>query len=283
MVAQKSLIKAGASVIALAGAISKMRAKFSETGKEKAKQGYEKNANVKKENKEIIAKKIDPENTNESNIIHTTAPVVGEKPEKQKFILSEEGATYPIKAEETKTNIPIDEDVQGLIKVKQKNALRAAAGKRGQESYQEIKAKLTGRFATEHNIEDVWRSINLDPNIDDKMIKKAGLSKTEILKMWEATENSSDNALFHLFEKNNADQYGIATYEEDPEMRENFGPLLSEYIKAKADGRTLEEKERDYLAQQGDFWDDKEDETYRVWQEERELTEEEKQAQGIVF
>ena len=73
----------------------------------------------------------------------------------QKYISSEESAYSPIKAENTETKIPVDEDVQGLIKVKQKNALRAASGKRSQERYQNIKEKLTYRFADEHNIDDV--------------------------------------------------------------------------------------------------------------------------------
>lgn len=92
------------------------------------------------------------------------------------------------------------------------------------------------------------------------MIKKAGLTKTQILEMWEATENKGDNALADLFAKNNADQYGLMVYEEDPDMREKFGPLLSEYIKAKVDGRTLEEKDRDYWAQKEEMYEDYEEE-----------------------
>ena len=41
----------------------------------------------------------------------------------QKYISSEEDAYLPIKVENTETKIPVDEDVQGLIKVKQKKYL----------------------------------------------------------------------------------------------------------------------------------------------------------------
>ena len=61
-----------------------------------------------------------------------------------------------VSAENSETNISAkDPEVQGLIQAKQKNALKAAAGKRGQERYQNIKEKLTYRFADEHNIDDV--------------------------------------------------------------------------------------------------------------------------------
>ena len=61
-----------------------------------------------------------------------------------------------VSAERSETNIDAnDPEVQGLIEVKQKNALRAVAGQRSQKRYQAIKATLTGIFADEHYIEDV--------------------------------------------------------------------------------------------------------------------------------
>lgn len=267
MLAQKSLLKAGASVLALAGMIVKLKSKFSEDGTKKAKKGYEKAANTKKENNKLVKKSI--EQVTEKKAPQPFGAPVGED------------ANVPVTAENSQTNIPIDEDVKGLIQVKRKNALRVAAGSKSQKSYQWIKAKLTGNFATEHNIDDVWRGINLDPTIDDKMIRKAGLTKTQILEMWEETENKGYNALAGLFAKNDADQYGLAASEEDPDMREKFGPLLSEYIRAKADGRTLEEKYNEYWNQEN-FQND-EEETYEVWQEEQEFTDKEKEAQGIIF
>ena len=61
-----------------------------------------------------------------------------------------------VSAEHSETNISAnDPEVQGLIQAKQKNALRAASSKRSQERYQDIKERLTYRFADEHNIDDV--------------------------------------------------------------------------------------------------------------------------------
>ena len=61
-----------------------------------------------------------------------------------------------VSAENSETNISAkDPEVQGLIQAKQKNALKAAAGQRSQERYQNIKERLTYRFADEHNIDDV--------------------------------------------------------------------------------------------------------------------------------
>ena len=61
-----------------------------------------------------------------------------------------------VSAENSETNISAkDPEVQGLIQAKQKNALKAAASKRSQERYQNIKEKLTYVFADEHNIDDV--------------------------------------------------------------------------------------------------------------------------------
>lgn len=91
-----------------------------------------------------------------------------------------------------------------------------------------------------------------------------------------------------MFAKNNADQYGLAISEEDPDMREKFGSLLSDYIKAKADGRTLEEKYNEAWEEKyNEYWEQEnfqndEEGTYEVWQE-QEFTDEEKEAQGIIF
>ena len=61
-----------------------------------------------------------------------------------------------VSAERSETNIDAnDPEVQGLIEVKQKNALRAVAGQRSQKRYQNIKEKLTGTFADYSNIDDV--------------------------------------------------------------------------------------------------------------------------------
>jgi len=284
MVAQKSLLKAGASVLALAGMISKLNSSFSEKGTKKAKQGYEKAANTKKENKSIIAKKVNPENTNESNIIHTTSPianeklVVSEQPTKQKFILSEEGAYFPIKAENTKTNIPVDEDVKGLIQVKQKNALRMGAGRKSANEYQ--KAIEDAKSLVGGKTDDVWNEIGLDPSITDEDIRKAGYTKTEILRNFKGYVSEIDSWADEMNRTatNKGVDYAVGQLDDYVLAQQNneFGRAWSALI--------LDKKNKEEANKQEElkFWDDKEEEAYKVWQE-PELSEEEKEAQGIVF
>lgn len=283
MVAQKSLLKAGASVLALAGMISKLNSSFSEKGTKKAKQGYERAANTKKENKSIIAKKINPENTNESNIIHTTSPIANEKPlvseqpTKQKFILSEEGAYFPIKTENTKTNIPVDEDVKGLIQVKQKNALRMGAGRKSANEYQQAldKAKTFVGGKTD----DIWNEIGLDPSITDKDIREAGYTKTDILNDFNLYVNRIDQWSVEANRKatNKGVDYAVGELDDYVLAQQNneFGKAWSAFI--------LDKKHKEEANKQEEvkFWDDKEEETYQVWNQE--LSEEEKLEQGIVF
>ena len=79
-----------------------------------------------------------------------------EKMEEEKTKAASFSELPTVSAENSETNISAkDPEVQGLIQAKQKNALRAAAGQRSQKRYQDIKEKLTYRFADEHNIDDV--------------------------------------------------------------------------------------------------------------------------------
>ena len=79
-----------------------------------------------------------------------------EKMEQEKTKATSFGELPTVSAENSETNINAnDPEVQGLIQAKQKNALRAASSKRSQERYQDIKERLTYRFADEHNIDDV--------------------------------------------------------------------------------------------------------------------------------
>ena len=172
-----------------------------------------------------------------------------------------------VSAENSETNISAkDPEVQGLIEVKQKNALRAASSKRSQERYQNIKERLTYRFADEHNIDDVWRNISLDPNITDEMIKKAGYTKTKILEEWKWYKDSPSDWL----EKLNimGEEYGVGGGIAEAEEGSNFGSLLSAYIKAKAGGKTLAQQQEEYELSKA------EKENYKVWQDDS--TEEEK-------
>ena len=57
--AQKELLRAGGSILALAGAMARLRSKLNEKASDNAKKGYEKAANIKKENKELTKKNIE--------------------------------------------------------------------------------------------------------------------------------------------------------------------------------------------------------------------------------
>ena len=150
-----------------------------------------------------------------------------------------------VSAEHSETNISAkDPEVQGLIEVKQKNALKAAAGKRSQERYQNIKEKLTYRFADEHNIDDVWRNISLDPNITDEMIRKAGYTKTKILEEWKWFKDSPTDWMQR--QNIRGGEYGIGGGIAEAEEGSNFGRLLSAYIKAKAGGKTLAQQQEEH-------------------------------------
>ena len=219
----------------------------------------------------------------------------------QKDISSEESAYLPIKAENTETELPTvsaersetnisakDPEVQGLIEVKQKNTLRSAAGQRSQKRYQDIKERLTYKFADEHNIDDVWRNISLDPNITDEMIRKAGYTKTKILEEWKWYKDSPSDWIERLNIR--GEEYGIGGNVSDTDDYDysSFGRLLSAYIKAKAGGKTLAQQEEEYYLSKAE--EEPEEENYKVWQDEPtevESTEEEndetKKDKGIIF
>ena len=176
-----------------------------------------------------------------------------------------------VSAENSETNISAkDPEVQGLIQAKQKNALKAAASKISQERYQNIKEKLTYIFADEHNIDDVWRNISLDPNITDEMIKKAGFTKTKILEEWKHYKDSPTDWI----EKQNirGEEYGVVGGIAEAEDFSNFGRMLSAYIKAKAEGKTLAQQQEEYDLSKAE--EEPEEENYKVWQDDS--TEEEK-------
>ena len=191
-----------------------------------------------------------------------------------------------VSAENSETNISAkDPEVQGLIEVKQKNALRAVAGQRSQKRYQDIKARLTYRFADEHYIEDVWRNISLDPDVTDEMIRKAGFTKTQILEEWQWFKNSPADWMQR--QNIRGGEYGLVGNETDAEDFSNFdfGGLLSAYIKAKAGGKTLKQQEEEYELSKAE--EEPEEDNYKVWQDDS--TEEEKDEtktdkdSGIIF
>ena len=324
--------KAGWSILSLASATAKYRARRNEEGKNRAKLNYSTAATIKKQNNVLTKNQSEPpksyfdinspippekdeQKIAEQKVLEQMAqerakatssgelPGVEEVPApkevlapKQEYISSEESAYLPIKTENTETELPTvsaersetnisakDPEVQGLIQAKRKNALRSASSKRSQERYQNIKERLTYRFADEHNIDDVWRNISLDPSITDEMIRKAGFTKTKILEEWKwFTDSPSD---WMRKQNSRGDAYGLVGSEGEAEdfSYYDFGRLLSAYIKAKAEGKTLKQQQEEYDLSKAEK--EPEDENYKVWQDEstEEETDETKKDKGIIF
>ena len=270
--------KAGLSILSLASATAKYRARRNEEGKNRAKLNYSTAATIKKQNNELTKKQseapksyldINSPITPKKEVVEAKKPVqrFGEIPtvssemDEQKIAeqkvlekMAEEktkAASFvelpTVSAEHSETNIDAkDPEVQGLIEVKQKNALRAVAGQRSQKKYQNIKANLTSVFADYSNIDDVWREISLDPDITDEMIRKAGFTKTQILEEWKWFKNSPSDWM--QIQNARGDAYGAIGGEAESEDFSNydFGGMLSTYIRAKAGGKTLAQQQEEY-------------------------------------
>ena len=309
--------RAGLSILSLASATAKYRARRNEEGKNRAKLNYSTAATIKKQNNELTKKQSeapksyldinsplppekDEQKIAEQKVLKQMAeakkpvqrfgeiPTVSSEMDEQKIAeqkvleqMAEEktkAASFvelpTVSAENSETNISAkDPEVQGLIEVKQKNALRAVAGQRSQNRYQKIKAKLTSTFADDSYIEDVWRNISLAPDITDEMIRKAGYTKTKILEEWQWFKNSPSDWI----EKLNimGDEYGVGgsvSDADDTSSYGSFGEMLSAYIRAKAGGKTLAQQQEEYELNKAEK--EPEEENYKVWQDDS--TEEEK-------
>ena len=190
MNAQKQLLKAGGSVLALAGLLSKVRAKFNDEGHIKAKQNYSKTATVKKQNTDLAKKQIEAIEQKEIakeekkpissfGELVSAADIKGkentttfswdehfkEVPEENAAI---KGFGEIVSAENSETKIPAtDPDVQGLIEVKEKNLKRAAAGKNNADKQE----KLLSLYAKKHKG-------NYDRNALNKFLDEFGFNKS---------------------------------------------------------------------------------------------------------
>ncbi len=352
MNAQKQLLGVGGSVLALAGMISKLTSKKNEKHKNSAKKGYEKAANTKKENNELIKKNIEQvtekkapqpfgelvgvEDTfkqtdapAEKEIVEAKKPVQGfgalsgeEAPaQKQKFILSEEDAYFPVTAENSETKIPVDEDVKGLIEVKQKNALRAAAGKRNADKQEE----LVRLYAQKHHRNEYDRAAtknflkDLGFNKSAADYKAVGLDKHELnsfaiaegeeygeqwasfitsnFRNMKAKYSNNKDALDYLDIQQNAFQnkHGSLVQEEDADWNKDldFQQLVLDFDQLVDDMKSGKYKEfmKKYKGTDEDMvsenWYDnftRDTGTYKVWDDtEEELPETDRSFSGIVF
>ena len=326
--AQKELLKAGGSILALAGTMARLKSRLNEKASDKAKKGYEKAANIKKENNELIKNNIEqvtekkaPQSFGELAITKEELPVESKVVEKkapqhfgelagveekfkqadaptekevieakkpvqrfgelagveetptteQKYISSEESAYYPIKAENTETKIPVDEDVQGLIKVKQKNALRSAASRKSQIAYRASKG-----YEKDFPIRDYL------PNVEDKELYKAGITKTELNKLSSILAgNGTDEDIQNWFKKHNASDMPII----------NMDSLTVSEDTAKEIKRLILDKDinlKEEQSKSSEWYDNftRETNTYKVWEDQEssgESQETDRSFSGILF
>jgi len=241
MNAQKKLLGLGASILALGGAaaegVNQVRKAREKQQKElfkkykkalsSSKKGYEKEANIKQENKQIVNNIAKPEvgsfgiealagnQPEEKQVVENKKTDWGAEltalhpQQKQKFILSEEGATYPITAENSQTNIPVDEDVKTLNVVKSKIKQRSAAQVAGAKKAGQARAQVWRRansLGVDHPEDYEFR--NVTAKYDWKEIQALGITKTE-LKTW-AMEAAVGNGN-EIAEKvnNRLSEYGV--------------------------------------------------------------------------
>ena len=279
------------SILQLANAASRYISIRNKEGQNRAKQSYNWAATIKKQNNELTKSQVEtpkphfyvnysiPPEIDEQKIAEQE---VLEKMAQEKTKAASFGELPTVSAEHSETNINAkDPEVQGLINAKQKNALKAAAGQRSQKRYQNIKERLTYRFADEHNINDVWRNISLDPDVTDEMIRKAGFTKTKILEEWKYYNDWPTEWMETLNAR--GDEYGVGGSITDAEEGSNFGRYLSAYIKAKAEGKTLAQQQEEYELSKAEK--EPEEENYKVWQDEstEEEKDENKKDKGIIF
>lgn len=178
-----------AAVSRMAASLKEAAAKANTAAMEKAKQGYEKSASIKAENTNIKKSYNDsavPEKVKQPEVLESSMkPAVYDKllPQpKQKFIL-DENIGEPVSVKNSKTNIEIDDDVKGLLKIK-----RIAAEKNGliNEEYdasaelerikQKQKNSERGRKAWETRVQNVNKFSDLNS------MEKRGLSFSELEK-----------------------------------------------------------------------------------------------------
>lgn len=267
MGAQRQLLGALGSLLSAVGvatsAVKKARQKQA-LAKEKAskkaekasKQSYEKEANIKQENKQIVNNIAKPEVGvfGIENIIaeqQETAPQ-----QKQKFVLSEEGATYPITAENSQTNIPVDEDIKTLISVKEKSAKRAAAGLTTMNKRKEAYTRMQ-QISGDPNVKPEDYEFKWD--ITDSELKKAGYTKTDIKEL----------AVRASFEPSKvADELGISDQKSDW-TKDDIEAALKEKIRPikEIDEENIPEltKEEKQDAAISEWYENFDRNNYKVW------------------
>lgn len=261
MNAQKELLKAGGSILALAGTISKLRAKFNSNKHNQAKKNYNETVNIKKQNNELAKKQI--EAIEQKELVKETPKdfgieaLIDEKHDEQKIAEKKvQGFGELISAEKSETKIPAnDPDVQGLIKVKEKSAVRSLGASKAAQKRKEAYARMQ-KISGEPNIKPEDYEFKWD--ITDKELKKAGYTKTDIQEL--AVKASFDPEKV-------ADELGIG--DQRTEWKKDD---IEAYLKEKIRPTDIAEEK----VNSGEWYDtfsrenSSMSDTYKVWQDESE-------------
>ena len=209
--------RAGLSILSLASATAKYRARRNEEGKNRAKLNYSTAATIKKQNNELTKKQSE----SPKSYLDINSPIPPEKPKVTRFgeiptasteldeqkiaeqkvlkQMAQERAKATsfdelptVSAEHSETNISAkDPEVQGLIQAKQKNMNRAIAASRAQKEYQASKG-----YENDFPIRDYM------PTVSDAELRKAGITKTELNKLSSILAgNGTDEDVRNWFEK----------------------------------------------------------------------------------
>lgn len=244
---------------------AKAKEKASKKAEKASKQSYEKEANIKQENKQIVNNIAKPEVG--SFGIENVVAAQQEDKQKQKFILSEEGATYPVTAENSQTNIPIDEDVKTLNVVKSKAKQRSLAQIAGAKKAGQARAEVWRRansLGVDHPEDYEFR--NVTANYDWKEIQALGITKTE-LKTW-AMEASVGNGN-EVAEKvnNRLGEYGI--YIDPDQLNTDLYDQIESGISQAVEMNRMKAKEEEmYKDDEEELQESSSSTTYTVWEPE---------------
>lgn len=288
--------KAGLSILSLASATAKYRARRNEEGKNRAKLNYSTAATIKKQNNELTKKQSEPP----KSYFDVNSPLPPEKDEQkiteQKVLdeMTQErakatsfGELPTVSAENSETNISAkDPEVQGLIQAKQKNLNRSISASRAQKEYQASKG-----YENDFPIRDYM------PTVSDAELRKAGITKTELNKLSSILAgNGTDEDVRNWFERHGGIDGAYTIKLDDLNVTRQAADAIKNFIVNKDIPNEIDSsvEAKDLKQPSVDDWYlnfDRNNNTmsnsdnYKVWQDDstEEETDEEKKDKGIIF
>ena len=286
--------KAGLSILSLASATAKYRARRNEEGKNRAKLNYSTAATIKKQNNELTKKQSEPPKSY-FDINSSLPPEKDEQKIAEQKVLDEMtqakatsfGELPTVSAENSETNISAkDPEVQGLIQAKQKNLNRSIAASRAQKEYQASKG-----YENDFPIRDYM------PTVSDEELRKAGITKTELNKLSSILAgNGTDEDVRNWFEKHGGVDGAYTIKLDDLRVTEQAADAIRNFILNKDKPNDIDSsvEAKDLKQPSVDDWYlnfDRNNNTmsnsdnYKVWQDDstEEEKDEDKKDKGIIF